>query len=205
MEFNKVLLAIRHAQKGGSSEYSDMPFQPDRFIGLAGYHQIENIKLPDILLNTPIDLFGSGTLRTHQELLALALFFQLKGVPHYPLLNMGNDVLFSEWENAGLAAAAEKTGSNMAGCEMILGADGFHNACMECSHEIMDAFRVMQHHYGLGVFHSPTIEMAALAFSMTLKETLPENIGVIFVQDKNNRLIQCTGLWEPGQKLPEIQ
>ncbi|MFA6553862.1 MAG: hypothetical protein WCT27_05570 [Patescibacteria group bacterium] len=204
MKIQKVLLAIRHTKKGGVSETNPSDQLSDSYIGTTGRACIQAIELPYDIKQQRIDLFGSGVCRTHQELTALILVNELDGEAHDPLLNMGNDTMFNAWMAAGLKDAVKETGSNIRGLEKVLGPEAFKQACEACADDIRKAISVMTYDYSLGVFHTPTIEMAAHALSMDYPATLAEDKGIVFVLYEDGS-VSAYGTWSSGDPIPEVE
>lgn len=204
MKITKVLLAIRHTKKGGPSEFDPATKLPDDYVGKIGRDCIKAIELPYQITDERIDIFGSGTARTHQELTCLAMEIGLSGNTHDPLFGMGTDTMFADWMAAGLKQAALEAGSNISGLNRIFTESAFVNACEACAAEIRNAFGVMEYSYGLGVFHTPTIEMAGHALGMPFPDSLAEDTGLIFVQYEDGSVV-CTGAWKSGDEIPEVE
>lgn len=204
MKIQKVLLAIRHTKKGGPSEFDPATNLPDSYIGATGRECIKAIKLPSEFTDYHVDLFGSGIARTHQELVSLTAINCLDSEVHDPLLNMGTDELFTAWMAGGLKQAATDAGSNIKGLEKILCGEAFYRACRACADDILKAMQSMHFAFGLGVFHTPTIEMAAHAMKHAYSANLAEDTGMIFVLDEG-MAVHYYGPWSSGDPIPAIE
>ncbi len=204
MIIEKVFLAIRHTIKGGQEEIGGGELDSN-FIGDTGREAVCRLELPRIFCRgrLMLDFFGSGLTRTWQHLLELVLNFRLSGHSHDPLFNMGNEELFAEWEEKGLIQAAKETGSAIRGLHKVLTAEEFQTAIDNCFSDIKKALKYQTHSYALGIFHTPTIELAVHGTGYEFKKKLQENQGMIFVLLDDDTL-QFYGPWESGDDIPHV-
>ena len=202
---SKVLLALRHGIKGGLGEYGQ-EIGPN-FLNEASRMVVTNLDVIKWLQRfNGLDLFGSAIARSWQELLQICSvlsYHRMRCQTHDPLPNLGNDAMFRDWANRGLAQKMEETGSEVNGLRGILEDADFRNTCAQASLEIGRGLNHMQYDYAVGVFHSPTIQLAALGLGYKFDGNLACNDGLIFVL-RQDYGIECLGLWKDGLPLPMV-
>ncbi len=198
----KVLLAIRHTEKGGIGENGKE--LSGTVIGPTGRKRLNSIILPRQTKHNGVHLFGSGCMRTHQCLVTLILTNNLLGMSHDPLFALGTDEMFNSWIANGFRDAVKETGSNFLGVKKMFG-EQFPEEAKKVADDITFAFSTMDegNDYALGLFHNPTIEMAAWYFDNSAELNLKEDEGVIFVQLEDGS-IRYHGPWFSGDALPNI-
>lgn len=186
----KYLLICRHSDK-----------TPDgKHISGAGYQLIFS-RLPRMIATNVLETINQSSLeisdffhgievRTCETMAAAVCATQkFKATVHgEPIEQLGDDVFFGTLMARGFADQVKATGTNLKAAEAVLG-DSFAGECQRCHNGVQRMFHEMVGKFGLGFFHSPTVEMAPpCLFGLKCQLISNSSLWMAFCLSKTNQV-----------------
>ena len=190
MAKDKYLLACRHSDKtpdgkhisaaGLQLVFDRLPYMIGRVFQMAGNGGM-----------VITDFFHGIEVRTSETMAAGVCATRAFGATIHaePIAEMGDDETFGSWIKAGFSTLVKGGMTNLQAAKSVLDgrtASAFSEMCRICFTGISDAFSQMTGQFGLGFFHSPTVEMSAVSVWAEMPEDLRLNSldGILFKQDE---------------------
>ena len=193
----KFLLLCRHSDKTKDGKHisaTGLKLVMDCFPGMI----VASARLADLSGQRTVDDFFHGPLVRTSETMAAAVIAAKSYIAevHSEAINqLGSQETFDKYFKDGFRDAVKATGSNYLGAKQIFGGK-FDHECQVCLEGVKDMFNKMEKQFAAGLFHSPTVEMAASKCLWNCPEAvdgkMPENLilasldGILFKHDESD-------------------